>query len=61
MIGRIRGKLRELQATAESRLLAGTFSDYTEAMILVERRRTLINAIEIVSEVSKLDEDEDEQ
>lgn len=60
MLRRTKAKIREEIATAESKLLQGNFSDYTGAMVLVERRRTLLKVVEIVNEVSKLDEDEND-
>jgi hypothetical protein len=60
MLTRVINALRDQQAAAESKLLEGQFADYTEAKVLVERRKTLKRAIETVGEISKLDEDEDE-
>ena len=51
-------RLKERLAETDNQLLSGGFQDFTGAKVLVERRKTLLAAIDILDEQVE-DKDED--
>lgn len=56
----IRKAIRTQADTVGSKLLEGQFADYAAAKGLVERRKGLLEAIDILNETIKLEEEDGE-